>query len=245
MKRGEIMEGGKWEQSELIKHACMGDNEAVDMLVENNLGLVHSVVKKFSKSPYDSEDLFQIGCVGLFKAIKKFDLSYDVRFSTYAVPMIMGEIKRFLRDDGPVKVGRRVKELAIKAKNISELIQKQTGTAPSVHEIGAMLGKSGEEIAAALDAVMVPESIYGIADDKIGAIDLVAADGESEEHIVDKIALRDAISELAARERQIIIFRYFKNKTQSEVADLLGISQVQVSRLEKKILAEMRKKMAV
>ncbi len=239
------MDGEKWEQGELLKRAAGGDREAAELLVQNNLGLVHSVVKKFSNSPYDSEDLFQIGCMGLFKAVKKFDLSYDVRFSTYAVPMIMGEIKRFLRDDGPVKVSRRVKELAIKARAVSEMIQKQTGISPSVQQIGAMLGKSGEEVAAALDAAMMPESIYGFGEEGASVLDTKAAECDGEEQIVDKIALREAIAGLAPRERQIIVFRYFKNKTQSEVAVMLGISQVQVSRLEKKILASMREQMAV
>lgn len=239
------MDGEKWEQSELLRRVATGDSEAAELLVQNNLGLVHSVVKKFSNSPYDSEDLFQIGCVGLFKAVKKFDLSYDVRFSTYAVPMIIGEIKRFLRDDGPVKVSRRIKELAIKARTVSEMIQKQTGNYPSVQEIGAMLGKSGEEVAAALDAAMMPESIYGFGEDGASVLDTWAADVEGEQQIVDKIALREAIAGLNARERQIIVFRYFKNKTQSEVAAMLGISQVQVSRLEKKILASMREQMVV
>lgn len=239
------MDGERWEQSELLRRATEGDREAEELLVQNNLGLVHSVVKKFSYTPCDGEDLFQIGCVGLFKAVKKFDMSYNVRFSTYAVPMIIGEIKRFLRDDGPLKVSRSTKELALKARTVSEMLQKQNGSAPSVHELGAILGKSGEEVAAALDAVMLPESIYGFGEDGVGVLDTRAAEGEGEEEIVDKISLRAVIAELGARERQIIIFRYFKDKTQSEVAQMLGISQVQVSRLEKKILASMKNKMAL
>ena len=241
------MGGEKWDQKELLRRVAEGDSAAVDELVQKNLGLVHSVVKKFSNSPYEAEDLFQIGSMGLLKAIHKFDLSFDVRFSTYAVPMILGEIKRFLRDDGPVKVSRGLKELAIKVRSVSEMVQKQTGNAPSVTELSAMLGKSAEEIVLALEAAVPPESLYGGSDEEgsASAIDKVAQKGGGETEIVDKIALREVIGKLKARERQIIIFRYFKNKTQSEVAKMLGISQVQVSRLEKKILEQMRLEMAV
>ena len=241
------MGGEKWDQKALLCRAAAGDEGAVNELVQKNLGLVHSVVKKFSNSPYEAEDLFQIGCMGLLKAIHKFDLSYDVRFSTYAVPMILGEIKRFLRDDGPVKVSRGLKELAIKAKSISELLQKQTGTAPGIEELASMLGRSAEEVVLALDAAVPPESLYGGSEEDSGvsAIDKIAQKGGGEGELVDKIALREVIGKLKARERQIIIFRYFQNKTQSEVAKILGISQVQVSRLEKKILEQMRLEMAV
>ncbi len=241
------MGGEKWDQKALLSRAAAGDEDAVNELVQKNLGLVHSVVKKFSNSPYEAEDLFQIGCMGLLKAIHKFDLSYDVRFSTYAVPMILGEIKRFLRDDGPVKVSRGLKELAIKAKSISELLQKQTGTAPGIEELASMLGRSAEEVVLALDAAVPPESLYGSGEEDggVSAIDKIAQKGGGEGELVDKIALREVIGKLKARERQIIIFRYFQNKTQSEVAKILGISQVQVSRLEKKILEQMRLEMAV
>lgn len=242
-----MMGAEQWEQSELLRRAAMGESGAEEELVRKNLGLVHSAVKKFAFSRCDSEDLFQIGCMGLLKAIKKFDFSYGVRFSTYAVPMIIGEIKRFLRDDGPIKVSRGVKELAIKARAVSETIQKQSGEAPTVGELAAMLGKSSEEIVMALESVTPPESLYGGDDstDIPSAIDKTPAQCENESEIVDRIALREAIGSLKARERQIIIFRYFKNKTQSEVAKELGISQVQVSRLEKKILERMREHMAV
>lgn len=241
------MEGEKWEQKNLLLRARDGDEEAVKLLVQNNLGLVHSVVKKFSNSLYDSEDLFQIGSMGLLKAIRKFDLSYDVRFSTYAVPMIIGEIKRFLRDDGPVKVSRSAKELAIKARTVSEMIQKQTGVEPSVNELASILGQSGENIAYALEASAVPESLYATASEQNtnSLIDKMPSKSMGETEIVDKIALREMICQLKARERQIIVFRYFKDKTQSEVASMLGISQVQVSRLEKKILCQLKEKMSV
>lgn len=241
------MGGEQWDQNELLRRATDGERSAVDELVQKNLGLVHSVVKKFASSPCDVEDLFQIGCMGLLKAIRKFDFSYGVRFSTYAVPMIIGEIKRFLRDDGPLKVSRGIKELAIKARSVSEIIQKQTGEAPSVGEIAAMLGRSSEEIVLALESAIPPDSLFGgeNEDGLSSVIDKKPAQCENESEIVDKLALREAIGNLKARERQIIIFRYFKNKTQSEVAQELGISQVQVSRLEKKILARMREQMAV
>ena len=239
------MDGEKWAQKELLLRAANGEEDAINLLVENNLGLVHSVVKKFSNSPYEAEDLFQIGCVGLLKAVRKFDISFDVRFSTYAVPMIMGEIKRFLRDDGPIKVSRKIKELAIKARTVSEMLQKQTGSAPTIKELAEALGEKAESVVEALDAVLQPESLYGSGSENSNLlIDKTPSKDGDEGEIVDKIALEEMIGKLKARERQIIIFRYFKNKTQSEVAAVLGISQVQVSRLEKKILLQMRETMS-
>lgn len=231
----------KWEQSALLKRAAEGDEAAKSQLVEANLGLVWSVVKKFAGRGYEADDLFQIGCMGLLKAIEKFDLSFEVRFSTYAVPMIIGEIKRFLRDDGPLKVSRSIKELAMKARSVSETLQKQTGEEASIHQIANQLGKSSEDIVFALEAVQTPDSLYAGEndDDSIPLIDKTAL-REGETDIIDKIALREAIHKLEPRERQIIMFRYFGDKTQAQVAALLGISQVQVSRLEKKILATMR-----
>lgn len=241
------MDGEKWEQRELLERAAKGDKDAIDEIASNNLGLVHSALKKFANSPYESEDLFQVGCMGLLKAIRKFDLSYDVRFSTYAVPMIIGEIKRFLRDDGPIKVSRSIKELGLKAKSVSEMIQKQTGNSPSVSELAAILGTNAESVVQALDASLMPESLYanGTGDDTNMLIDKLSSKNDGEAEIVDRIALSEVIGQLGARERQIIIFRYFKNKTQTQVAKMLGISQVQVSRLEKKTLMLLREKMSV
>lgn len=240
------MGGEKWEQKELLRRVADGDKCAADELVENNLGLVHSVVRKFSCSGCEAEDLFQIGCMGLLKAVHKFDLSYDVRFSTYAVPMIIGEIKRFLRDDGPLKVSRSLKEIATKARSASEFVLKKTGNAPGIEELSNMTGCSPEELVLAMDASVPLQSLYS-SDDENGtnAIEKLACRSGTEDEFVDKIALREAIGRLNVRERQIIMFRYFQDKTQSEVAKILGISQVQVSRLEKKILEQMRTEMDV
>lgn len=238
--------GERWNRRDLLKDASDGDNLAAAKVVEENIGLVRSCIKRFSYSPYDSEDLFQIGCIGLLKAAKKFDLSYGVCFSTYAVPMIIGEIKRFLRDDGPIKVSRATKELAIKARAVSEMLTAQNGYAPTVGAVASMMGKSSEEIAFALEAIAPLESIYKDENDEgLSVLERIGDETNSENEIVDKIALREIIGSLEARERQIIIYRYFKNKTQSEIADMLKISQVQVSRLEKKILEKMRAIMTV
>lgn len=236
----------EWDQGELLRRAVAGDEAARDQLVEDNMGLIWSVVKKFTGRGADADDLFQIGAMGLIKAIQKFDLAYDVRFSTYAVPMIMGEIKRFLRDDGPVKVSRSVKELAVKARTMSELIQKQTGEAPTIGQLAESLGVDTEEIVFAMEAACPPESLYaGEEDDDISPlIDRTHAQAQGEGEIVNRLALGEVLETLPARERQLIILRYFKDRTQAQVAELLGISQVQVSRLEKKVLSLLRGQLA-
>jgi len=230
------------EQYDLLKLASCGDKAAIDTLVEDNIGLVWSVVRKFGGRGHETDDLFQLGCMGLLKAIKRFDTSYNVRFSTYAVPMIMGEIKRFLRDDGPIKVSRSTKELAIRARAVSDLMHKQNGEAPSVAALAGELGVESEDVVFALEASSPPESLYA-GEDAEGVSPLMARlqSGEpGEGEIVDRIALAQALRTLPPRERQIVVFRYFQGKTQSQIADVLGISQVQVSRLEKKVLAAMR-----
>ena len=230
------------DQYELLERAIRGDKAATDKLVEDNIGLVWSVVRKFGGRGQDTDDLFQLGCMGLLKAIKRFDLSYNVRFSTYAVPMIMGEIKRFLRDDGPIKVSRSVKELAIRAAAVSDVLHKKNGEMPSVSMLANELGVESEEVVFALEAAAPPESLYA-GEDAEGVSPLMArlsGNAEGEGEIVDRIALSQALGTLPARERQIVVFRYFHGKTQSQIAEMLGISQVQVSRLEKKVLAVMR-----
>lgn len=236
----------EWDQGELLSRAVAGDEAARAQLVEDNMGLIWSVVKKFTGRGYDSDDLFQIGAMGLIKAIQKFDLSYDVRFSTYAVPMILGEIKRFLRDDGLVKVSRSIKELAIKARTVSELMQKQTGEAPTIGQLAEKLGVATEEIVFALEAACPPESLYAgeDADDISPLIDRTHAQTQGEGEIVNRLALSEVLETLPARERQLIVLRYFKDRTQAQVAELLGISQVQVSRLEKKVLGLLRGQLA-
>lgn len=239
-------QGADKEVMELIKEAKQGDKNAQEKLIEKNIGLVWSIVKKFQNRGYELEDLFQIGCIGLIKAIKKFDMNYSVKFSTYAVPMIMGEIKRFIRDDGIIKVSRSLKETANKAKVVKEMLMKQLGREPTVNEIAEKLGIAVEDLVLAMDAGCTPESLYNTLHEgdssPILLIDRIDEGSDSESNIINKIALRQVIDTLKPRERQIIILRYFKEKTQTQIAQLLGISQVQVSRIEKKILGEMKKK---
>lgn len=224
-----------------IEQARQGDKAACDRVVEANLGLVHSVVKKFLNRGCDPEDLFQIGCIGLIKAVNKFDTTFGVQFSTYAVPMIAGEIKRFLRDDGIVKVSRSLKELAGKAQVMREALRARTGEEPTIYELAEELEVDAEELVMALDASAAPQSLYAPAgeEDSRVLMDRIA-DEEDTVGIVDKLALTELIGRLSPRERQIIVMRYYQQKTQSEIASVLHISQVQVSRLEKKILARMR-----
>lgn len=232
---------------ELILKAKNGDKSAREKIIEQNLGLVHSIVKKFLGRGCDGEDLFQIGCIGIIKAVDKFDLSYNVRFSTYAVPMIMGEIKRFLRDDGMIKVSRSLKEIAGKACVTKETMEKELGREVTVGEIAERIGESAENVVMAMEAASPAESLYksvhqGERGD-IYLIDKLADEDGGEDGMVDRIALRQLIGKLCDRDRKIILLRYFKGKTQREISVILGISQVQVSRLEKKILSELRVKL--
>lgn len=228
---------------EAISLAKDGDAQAKEYVVNNNMGLVWSIVRKFLNRGTEADDLFQIGCIGLIKAIEKFDPTFDVQFSTYAVPMIMGEIKRHLRDDGIIKVSRSLKELSIKAKGVMDRLSKEMGREPTVQEVALQLQVSVEELVMALDATVMPESINAkIGDDGKELETTLGCDEDMEQTVVNKIAIKDALSNLTARERQIIVLRYFKDKTQSQIAAQLGISQVQVSRIEKKVLAQMRDK---
>lgn len=229
---------------ELIKMARDGDKSAQSAVVEKNVGLVWSIVRRFQNRGHETEDLFQIGCIGLIKAINKFDMSFDVKFSTYAVPMIMGEIKRFLRDDGIIKVSRSLKETCSKARISSELMSKELGREPTVNEIAIRLNIPVEELVMAVEAGHSPESLFcAIGEDNsyLTLIDRLNGDyNEDETGIIEKIALKQVMDTLNPREKQIIILRYFKEKTQMQIAKMLGISQVQVSRIEKKILLDLK-----
>lgn len=231
---------------DLIEKAKAGDKNAQSILVEKNIGLVWSMVKRFQNRGYEVDDLFQIGSIGLIKAINKFDSSYEVRFSTYAVPMIIGEIKRFIRDDGIIKVSRSLKEVANKARVLKEIMSKENGREPSINEIAERLDVSPEELVMAMEAGCAPESLYSTISEgdssPILLIDRINGDENEELDIIDKIALRQVLDTLKPREKQIIILRYFKEKTQVQIAKMLGISQVQVSRIEKKILEDLKKK---
>lgn len=234
------------EVKRLIALSQAGDSVARDTLVNCNIRLVWSVVQRFMNRGYDPEDLFQIGCIGLLKSVDKFDLQYEVKFSTYAVPMIIGEIQRFLRDDGSVKVSRSIKELANKVRKVSDDLSKFLGRLPTISEVAKELGVRPEDIVQAQEAGKQPASIHETVfendGDPITLMDQIA--DESEEHWFDKLALNEAIESLGERERLIVYLRYFRDQTQSEVASRLGISQVQVSRLEKKILQTIKNQIA-
>ena len=232
---------------ELIKASQEGDKEARITMVEGNTRLVWSIVQRFANRGADSEDLFQIGCIGLMKSIDKFDLSYDVKFSTYAVPMIIGEIQRFIRDDGTVKVSRSLKETGNKVRKAKDELSKNLGRIPTINELSEYLEISTEDIILAQEASRTPssihETVYENDGDPITLLDQI--DDGNEGKWFDKIALKEAIRELEERERLIVYLRYYKDQTQSEVAVRLGISQVQVSRLEKKILQQMKDRMDI
>ncbi|MGD6804079.1 RNA polymerase sporulation sigma factor SigF [Rossellomorea vietnamensis] len=233
------------EVKELIQLSQEGDQSARDTIVQKNMRLVWSVVQRFLNRGYEPDDLFQIGCIGLLKSVDKFDLSYDVKFSTYAVPMIIGEIQRFIRDDGTVKVSRSLKEMGNRIRRTKDELSKAFGRVPTINEIAAHLELSPEEVVMAQEASRAPssihETVYENDGDPITLLDQIS--DNSDQKWFDKIALKEAIRELDERERLIVYLRYYKDQTQSEVADRLGISQVQVSRLEKKILHNMKDKM--
>lgn len=233
----------------LIERSHHGDKEAREQLVEKNMGLVWSVVKRFTGRGTDMEDLFQIGAMGLLKAIDKFDTSFEVKFSTYAVPMIAGEIKRFLRDDGIVKVSRTLKENCWKIKRETELFRQKTGREPTLEELSAVTELPREEIAMALESSAEVESIYKTIPQKDGSevclLDRMENQnqGNGMQQLLNRVVLEQLLLELPDTDRRLIIMRYMQDKTQSEVARVLGVSQVQVSRLEKKILKQMRERL--
>lgn len=235
------------ETAKLIQSAHEGNKSARDRLVSENMGLVWSIVRRFGGRGYDPEDLFQIGSIGLIKAIDKFDLSFDVKFSTYAVPMIAGEIKRFLRDDGMIKVSRVLKETAIKAKGVREALNLKLGREPTLNEIAGELGICVEELAAAMESGAEIESlqktIYQGDGSSIHLMDKLEEKSNPAEEVMNKMLLGRLLKELAPEERKIIIRRYYMEQTQTQIAKELGISQVQVSRMEKKILKSMREKL--
>lgn len=231
----------------LLGRAHQGDKEARNRLFEENTGLVWSIVRRFAGRGVEVEDLFQIGCIGLLKAVDKFDLSYEVNFSTYAVPMITGEIKRFLRDDGMLKVSRSIKELNAKAYSVREILEKQLGREPTVAELAQELQVKPEDLVLSLDAGAEVESlqktIYQGEGSEISLQDKLQEKENQQEHLLNRILLEEILGTLNARERQLICLRYFKDMTQTETAAELGISQVQVSRMEKKILSALREKL--
>lgn len=231
----------------LIEQSHKGDKEARDKLVGDNLGLVWSIVRRFDNRGHEMEDLFQIGSIGLMKAIDKFDTSYEVKFSTYAVPMIAGEIKRFLRDDGMIKVSRSLKENAAKIKGTEAILQKELGREVTIGELEEATGIPREEIVMALEACSNTEvesiykSIYQSDGNEIYLVDKIPEKKDLNENLLNTMLLKQLMEHLDEMERELILQRYFQDKTQTQVAESLGISQVQVSRLEKKILLRLRK----
>ncbi len=250
------------ETSVLIAKSQAGDKAAREVLIEKNLGLVHHIVRRFAGRGYDLEDLFQIGTIGLIKAIDKFDLKLGVKFSTYAVPMITGEIKRFLRDDGLVKVSRTIKENGLKVSCARQKLQAAEGREPTLQEIMAETALSSEEIVIAMEATASVESIYSAVyqDDgsevylvdkvvrgargSVGSSMVGVSDSEDteKEEFLNRMLLKQLLDSLEPSERELIDMRYFQDKTQMEVAAVLGVSQVQVSRMEKRILLRLREK---
>ncbi|AEI41277.1 RNA polymerase sporulation sigma factor SigF [Paenibacillus mucilaginosus] len=234
------------EVKRLIALSQSGDSLARETLVNCNIRLVWSVVQRFLNRGYEAEDLFQIGCIGLLKSVDKFDLSYDVKFSTYAVPMIIGEIQRFLRDDGTLKVSRSLKELANKIRKTRDELSKTLGRLPTISEVAEELGITPEDVVFAQEAnkplSSIHETVFENDGDPITLMDQIADD--TQDKWFDKLALNEAIGSLSERERLIVYLRYFRDQTQSEVASRLGISQVQVSRLEKKILQSIKNQIA-
>jgi RNA polymerase sporulation-specific sigma factor len=246
MKQSDVCQSQKDQKNvALIIQAQKGDESAKDALFDLNAGLIWSVVRKFANRGYELEDLFQIGCIGFLKAIEKFDTGYDVCFSTYAVPMIMGEIRRFLRDDGIIRVSRSMKEAYSKIRAAREILLKQNGEEPTIAEIASFTGLSDEEIVTAMEANASPESLYADNNEQDKSdgrqlIDKLGKDEPEEEKLLNNIVLREVLKTLNKRDKKIIDLRYFEHKTQVETAQILGISQVQISRLEKRILSELK-----
>lgn len=229
---------------ELLKRAKSNDRQAISELMENNIGLVRKVAKRFINRKIEFEDAVQIGNIGLMKAIEKFDFSYNVQFSTYAVPMIMGEIRRFLRDDGMIKVSRSIKENYVKINSFLETYRRVHNCEPCVSEISKALFMDKDDVVTALSYNPVCESLDAhIFDNKKTLEETISSNESEEEKIVDKITLYQALESLSEREKKLIEGRYFSDKTQSDVAKELSISQVQVSRIEKKILKELKNKL--
>ena len=228
----------------LIEQAHSGDKGARDRLVENNIGLVWSIVRRFLNRGYEAEDLFQIGSIGLMKAIDKFDTGYEVKFSTYAVPMIAGEIRRFLRDDGMLKVSRTIRENAGKVQGARQRLQTTLNREPTISELSEEVGISPEDVMLALDSAGEVESIYKTVYQGDGAsitlLDRLEEKRDAHEEVLNRLLLEELLDGLDGQERQLIRLRYFEERTQADIAVRLGISQVQVSRMEKRILKRMR-----
>ena len=239
------------EDIQKIEKAQSGDKNALEELIEENNGLIWSIVKRFYGRGHEPEDLYQIGCLGFIKSIKRFNTDFEVKLSTYAVPYMIGEIKRYIRDDGPVKVSRSIKDLGIKIRELQREKMNKQGKEPKIQEIAKELKVDLDDVILAMEATNSVESIEGTKhinnkDGKsISLLDTLSTENNEEESITNKLAIGQLIKDLKDREKEIILLRYYKEKTQAQVAKILGISQVQVSRLERKILENMRRKMTM
>ena len=231
------------ELEELIIRSQNGDQEASEQLITENSGLIWSVVRRFFGRGVEGDDLYQLGCLGFLKAVEGFDISFGTQFSTYAVPKIAGEIRRFMRDDGVVKVSRSIKEQAITIKNARNVLIQKLGREPSVQEIANQTGFSLEEIATAEMATAAVESMHQETGEEGFTLENILTDTESEENLLEKIALKQAIEKLPEREAMVIRLRYYHGLTQDRIAKVLAVSQVQVSRIEKKALSMLKELM--
>lgn len=232
------------EKRELLKRTKAGDFKAREELIYGNLRLVLSIIQRFSGRKENMDDLFQVGCIGLVKAVDHFNIELDVKFSTYAVPMIIGEIRRYLRDNNSIRISRSVRDLAYRALQAREELTREKEYEPSLDEIAARLGEGRDAVLNAMEAIVEPislfEPVYNENGDSIYVVDQISDTSSGDEHWLENIALSDAMKRLSDRERKIIEMRFFNNKTQMEIAESIGISQAQVSRLEKGALARMR-----
>ena len=235
----------KKQKDELFIKIKQGDNDAREEFIQGNLRLVLSVIQRFGNRGENSDDLFQVGCIGLIKAIDNFDLRQNVQFSTYAVPMIIGEIRRYLRDNNSIRVSRSLRDIAYKALQVKEKLTKANEKEPTINEIAKELNLPKEDVVFALDSIQDPvslfEPVYNDGADAIYVMDQVSDDKNTDENWLEEIALKEALKKLGSREKHILDLRFFKGRTQMEVASELGISQAQVSRLEKSALKHMRK----
>lgn len=233
------------EKKELLQRVKQGDEAAREQLIHGNLRLVLSIIQRFTNRKENMDDLFQVGCIGLIKAVDNFNTDIDVELSTYAVPMIIGEIRRYLRDNNTIRVSRSVRDLAYRALQMKEQLSAESDEDPSIEKISAALGEKPEDVTRALEAIVEPvslyETVYNDGGDSIYVMDQLSDEGSSDEAWLEDIALKEAIKKLGERERMIINMRFYKGKTQMEIAEEIGISQAQVSRLEKGAFERIRK----
>ena len=233
---------------DIIK-AQQGDKNVMQYLIESNKGLIWSIVKRFQDRGYELEDLYQIGVMGFIKCIKRFDSNFEVRLSTYAVPYILGEVKRYIRDNGPIRISRSLKELAIKALETKNEYYRKTGQEIKIEELSKLLGTSQEEITLSLEAFQpiysIDEQLGDDENDGLSLLDKMSSHIDEANVLTNKLCIQQAINNLKDNEKQIIFLRYYKGKTQTEIAKIMGITQVQVSRIEKRVLENMRVKLAI